>query len=160
MKQIAESVAKHEGVLKATRISDGWWRRFLERNPQLSLHSGDSTAGVRMDALNRETINNYFDLLQELNDEFGFDEHPDTIYNMDETGMPLDPRPLKVVAARGQKKVRYRSSGQKAQITVIGCGSATGQAIPPLIIVAAKQLNPLWMRDEVSGTRYAVSEVD
>ena len=34
---------------------------------------------------------------------------------------------------------------------VIGCGSATGQAIPPFIILAAKQLNPLCMRDEDSG---------
>ena len=77
---------------------------------------------------------------------------------MDETGVPLEPRPPKVIARRGQKKVRYRTSGTKAQITVIGCGSATGQIIPPFIIFAAKQVNPLWTRDEVSGSRFAVSD--
>ena len=41
---------------------------------------------------------------------------------------------------------------------MIGCGSATGQAIPPFIIFAAKQLSPLWMKDEVPGSRYAVSD--
>ena len=59
-------------------------------------------------------------------DEFGFDQHTERIYNMDETGVPLEPRPPKVVAFKGQKKVRitatvtvrYRTSGQKAQITV------------------------------------------
>lgn len=55
-------------------------------------------------------------------------------------------------------EVRYRCSGQKSQITVIGCGSAMGQTIPPFVIYAAKQLNPLWMKDEVPGTRYAVSD--
>ena len=85
----------------------------------------------------------YFDLLREVYDEYEFDSHPECIYNMDETGVPLEPHPPKVIAKRGQKKVRYRTSGQKAQTTVIGCGSATGQIIPPFIIYAAKQLNPL-----------------
>ena len=75
---------------------------------------------------------------------------------MNETGVPLEPRPPKVIGKRGQKKIRYRTFGQKAQITVIGCGSATGQIISPFIIYAAKQLNPLWIRDEVGGSRYAV----
>ncbi len=45
--------------------------------------------------------------------------------------MPLNPKPPKVVA---KKKVRYRTSGQKSQITVLASGSATGQVIPPFII--------------------------
>ena len=156
---IAESVAKSKGMLSAgSRISTGWWTRFLERNPVLSLRRGDSTAGVRMDAINAETLQQYFGLLQEVYDKHDFEHHPERIYNMDETGVPLDPRPSKVLAARGQKKVCYRSSGNKSQITVIGCGSASGQVLPPFIIFAAKQLNELWMRDEVVGSRYAVSD--
>jgi len=87
-----------------------------------------------------------------------FADHPEAIYNMDETGMPLEPRPPKVVAQKGQKKVRYQTSGQKQQITVIGCGSTVGQVIPLFIIFAAKQLNYLWMNNEVPGFRFAVSE--
>ena len=64
-------------------------------------------------------------------DEFGFDDHPERIYNTDETGVPLQPRPPKIVAAKGQKKIHFRTSGQKSQITVIVCGSATGQVLPP-----------------------------
>ena len=129
----------------------------MKRHPNLSLHSGDSTAGVRMDALSKKNLESYFELLKSVYDKYDFYGHPEAIYNMDETGVPLEPRPPKVVARRGQKKVRYRTSGTKAQITVIGCGSATGQVLPPFIIFAAKQLNPLWMSDEVSGSRYAVS---
>ena len=43
-------------------------------------------------------------------------------------------------------------------LTILGCGSATGQIIPPFIIFAAKQVNPLWTANEVSGSRYAVRD--
>ena len=56
------------------------------------------------------------------------------------------------------KKVRYASSGKKNQITIVACGSATGQPTPPFVIFYAKQLNPLWTRDEVGGTRYGLSK--
>lgn len=61
----------------------------------------------------------------------GFDDHPEAIYNMDETGMPLESHPPKIVDEKGQKKVRYQTSGQKQQITIIGCGSVTEHVIPP-----------------------------
>ena len=158
VKCIAEAVAKEKGALKADRISDGWWRRFLSRNPSVSLRSGDATAHVRMEAVNVENITAYFDLLKEVYDELNLNDHPECIYNMDETGMPLEPRPPKIVAKKGAKKIRYRTSGQKAQITVIGCGNAVGQAQPPFTIYAAKQLNELWTRDSIAGSRYAVSD--
>ena len=77
---------------------------------------------------------------------------------MDETGMPLCPRPPKVVARKGQKKVRYQTLGQKSQVTILACGSATGQIIPPFMIFAVKQISPLWTPDKVSGSRFAVSD--
>ena len=158
VKCIVEQHVKGKGTLRSPRISDGWWQKFMKRNPSLSLRRGDATAGIRLDAVNTENIRSYFDLLRNVYDEFGFDNHPEAIYNMDETGVPLQPCPPKIVAMKGQKKVRYQTSGQKSQITVAACGSATGQAIPPFIIFAAKQLNPLWTRNEVSGCRYGVSD--
>ena len=154
-------VEKKEDVsLRSDNITHGWWQKFLKRNPSLSLRAGDSTAGVRMDAVNAENIANYFDQLRSLFDEYDFDNHPEAIYNLDETGVPLEPRPPKVISQKGKKKIRYRTSGQKQQITVIGCGSATGQCLPPFIIFAAKQLNHLWTTNEVIGSRYAVSDKD
>ena len=158
--RIVEGVAKQKGVLRGEQISHGWWQRFLDRNLSLSLRSGDSTAGVRIDAVNEENMRIYFNLLKEVYDELDFAGDPERIFNMDETGMPLEPRPPKVVAHKGVKKVPYRCSGQMSQITVmiIGCASATGHVIPPFIIFAAKQLNSAWMKDEVAGSRYAVSD--
>ena len=69
------------------------------------------------------------------------ENYPEQIYNMDESGIPLDPRPPKVAARKGQKKVRYASSRRKNQITIVACGNATGQPIPPFVIFDVKQLN-------------------
>ena len=91
-----------------------------------------------MDAVNAESMKAYFDLLGQLYDEHGFESHLECVYNMDETGVTLEPHPSKVVTRKGQKKIRHCTSGQKVQITVIGCGSAVGQILPPLIIYAAK----------------------
>jgi len=88
-------------------ISNGWWFKFKKRNHFLGLRSGDSTAGVRMNAVNEENVNHYFDRLQEIFDLNNFAAHPEAIYNMDETGMPLEPHPPKVVTKKGHKKVRY-----------------------------------------------------
>ena len=49
-------------------------------------------------------MRNYFNLLKEVYDELDFTGHPERIFNMDETGVPLDPRPHKVVAHKGVKK--------------------------------------------------------
>ena len=61
-------------------------------------------AGVRIDAIN-ENMTKYFDLLEVYN-ELDFKEHPERIYNMDETGMPLDPRPPKVQLTEKGAQVR------------------------------------------------------
>ena len=157
VKVITQRVATEKGVLRSARISDGWWWRFLQQHPQLSLRSGDSTAYVRMNAMNEENLTIYFDLLNTVLTDNDLKVHPEQIYNMDETGLPLNPRPPKVVAIRGQKKVRYQSSGLKSQITVLGCSSGTGQVIPPFVIFDANNLNQLWTRGEVSGSRYGLS---
>ena len=56
------------------------------------------------------------------------------IYSVDESGMPLDHQYPRVVARKGKKKVRYCTSGNKSQITIVGCVNAIGQAMPPFII--------------------------
>jgi len=105
-----------------------------------------------MSAVNEENVNHYFNLLQEIFELSNFAAHPEAIYNMDKTGMPLEPRPPKVLTKRGQKKVRCQTSRKKEQIIVIGYGNATGQAF------ATKQVKYLWTKNEVNGSRFAVSD--
>ena len=158
VKGIVEKVAVSKGLLCTDRISNGWWKNFKLRHPNLSLRMGNATGHVRMNATTAENLTNYLDLLEQVLDENGLKDYPERIYNMDESGVPLDPKPQKVIAARGVRKIRYRCSGDKTQITVLGCCSTTGQAMPPFVVFAAKQLNHMWTNGEVPGTRYGLSD--
>ena len=80
----------------------------MERNPGMSLRMGDATVGYRIDAINEDSMCKHFDLLEEVYKELDFKDHPEMIYNIDKTGMPLDPQSLL------RKKVHYRCSSQKS----------------------------------------------
>ena len=41
---------------------------------------------------------------------------------------------------------------------MVACASAVGQALPPMVIFDAKNLNHAWTRDEVPGTCYGLSD--
>ena len=127
------------------------------RNPSLSLRRGDFTAGVRMDAVNFEKINEYFDLLKEVSQEYGFLSIQKQYTIWTKRVCLWNPVLPKLSPREGKRKLDTRRQAKKQQITVIGCGSATGHVIPPFIVFAAKNLNHLWMKNEVPGTCFAVS---
>jgi len=83
------------------RISDGWFRRFLERQPQLRLCKGDCTAFVQLSAMNNnEALDSYYRELKSILDSYNLHDKPENIYNVDETGMPLDHRASHILAKK------------------------------------------------------------
>ena len=56
------------------------------------------------------------------------------------------------------KKFQVRTTGDKSQVTVMGCVSAVGQVDTALhIIFDAASLNADWTDSEVLGTMYGLS---
>jgi len=96
--------------------------------------SGRFHSYVRMDAISQESISRYFDLLESTLNEHQLENYPGQIYNMDGTG---GSQTTKHNSKIWTKKVNYRQSGKKEQITVIGCGNAIGQSIPPMVTRSA-----------------------
>jgi len=96
-------------------------------------------------------MQNYFNQLKGSFSEGDFRNHPEAIdiqlrWNWCTPGA----MPTKICSSKGTKMVYYQTSSQKEQITVVGCVSGTGQYLPPFIIFAAKKLNHLWCRNEVT----------
>ena len=54
--------------------------------------------------------------------------------------------------------MRSRSTGQKGQVTIVACGSAVRQIIPPVVIFNGKKLCHAWTANEVTGTSYGLSD--
>ena len=88
---------------KKTAVSPGWWASFVVRHPKLTLRTPATLSLARANATDRVVIDNYFDELERALDENRLIDRPCQIFNMDETGMPFDPQPLKVVTWRGHK---------------------------------------------------------
>ena len=81
---------------------------------------------VRM--TNRTVLEKFFELLKTVLEQYDLLDTPAQKYNCDESGMPLEHKTPKLIAIRGTKKVRQRSSGNKTQLSVLGCVSAAIQA--------------------------------
>ena len=83
------------------KLTNGWYYRFMGRQEHLALRKGDPTANVRMDCLSKKVMEDYFEKLKKNLEENNLMNSPAQIYNVDESGMPLDHQPPKVVALKG-----------------------------------------------------------
>lgn len=90
----------------------GWWLRFKQRWPKLALRKDDALAQPRANAVSEANIRQYYGLEKTLK-EHGMFNSPSRVYNMDESGMPLDHKPPKVIVPKGTKKVHCHTSGNK-----------------------------------------------
>ncbi len=70
--------------------------------------------------------------------ENGLTNKPAQIFNCDESGMPLAPKPPKVISKRGEKNPSYVTGDTKAQISILACVNAAGGWIPPMVIMDRK----------------------
>lgn len=71
---------------------------------------------------------------------------------MDESGMSLNPNTPKLVAERAMTN----GSGNKSQVTVVGCCNAASVCMPPMVIWDHKTLAPEITTGEVPGTIYGL----
>ena len=122
-------------------VSLGWWTAFRRRHPHLAMRTAESVSYARSIRTRPEVICRYFDLLEKTLIENELLHQPCNIYNMDETGMPLDPIAPKVLVKKGIKHPVSATTGDKSQITVVSCCNATSYAIPPMVIFDKKVLS-------------------
>ena len=153
---IVQQVINLKGITK--RVSQGWWQKFSLRHKEVSLRSAVPLSMIRAKAMDVDSINRYFDVLEHALKDNNLYNKPSFIFNCDETGMPLNPKSFKVIAKRGAKNVNTISGNTKGQITVLACTSASGVALPPMVIFDRKTLNPDFTTGEVPGTIYGLSD--
>ena len=99
---IVECVLASRGVVK--HVTSGWWAAFIARNPMLVLRTPATLSTARAGASDRSKVDIYFDELESTLDDNKLIDKPCQIFNMDETGMPLDPKPLNIVTWKDHKK--------------------------------------------------------
>src|SRR6218665_1782751 len=124
---------------------------------KVSLRQPESTAAVRHQCMNPLKVAKYFYALQGVIKDL----QPHQIWNMDETGLQLDLKAKKIVAAKGSRYLHMRTSGNREMITIIGCVNAAGKALPPHIILkgkTTKALNGFQTQDAPEGAMWTPSD--
>lgn len=76
-----------------------------------------------------------------------------SIYNVDDKGTRLCWHTQQVVLARKRaKRVHNIAPKHGEYVTIVACGNALGQAIPPVILFKGEILKPEWLENLPSGS--------
>ena len=128
-----------------------WISSFMRRN---GLVKRTSTNIKRSrSSVSEGDVREYF---ENLPDEDCFD--PANVYNYDETNLTDDPGSKKVLAARGTRRVENVTEHSKTSISLMVCGNAKGDILPPYIVYRAKNLYKGWTEGAPNGTMFACTK--
>lgn len=121
------------------------WLIAFKRRHGLSTKKPQSLEYCRKKATDPFLINEYFQLLKETLDKLKLHNKPNSIWNLDETSLCMDPSRLKVVGAKGKPCSRIIAGSGKENVTVLAGASAAGQKAPPLIIYKGNNVWSSWI---------------
>ena len=80
-----------------------WLTSFIKKN-DLSLKEPTKLSQLRYNATkNLFVVYHYFDLLEKTISNLGLENKPEVIWNCNESGLPHEPKILKIVSANDQK---------------------------------------------------------
>ena len=129
------------------RPSESWYRGFMGRYPELKRKQALLLSKQRA-GITRENLNEWFTDLRKYLETTGNEdilEEPSRIFNADETGFPLAPRPGRVIASTKQPHVYQFGSSSKQQITVLVAASASAHYISPLVVFPGTNFRQTFM---------------
>lgn len=123
------------------KAGKSWLHGFMRRNPDITIRVPEATSIARAAAFNRPNIKYFFDELERALIKSGVTG--DRIYNLDETGFNTVQRVPRVISPTGQKQVGQITSRERGDtVTCTAIVSATGVALPPVIIMPRKKNVP------------------
>lgn len=126
----------HPFSTKNESAGKDWLKSFLKRHLELSFRCQTGTSFARAKGFNKESVDEFFNILEMLMDEFKFP--PNRLYNIDETGMP------QVLSHKGKRQIGALISAERGSLIIcVMCMSAGGTFVPPLIIYPRKRSHPL-----------------
>jgi hypothetical protein len=108
---------------------------FMKKNTNLSLRKPEGLSRVRAEGLNKGEVAAYFNLLSTVLEEYDLLDKPHNVYNMDESGFPLNNCPQKIVSAKGKWEAVSLTNVERGEnVTVV----AAGTYVPPMIVLSVQ----------------------
>ena len=80
-------------------------------------------------------------------------DKPERIYNVDGKGCRLSlHRQSYVLTKTGSRRVHYRGKEHGENVTIVSCGNALGNVIPPMILFKGKRMEQEWADNLPTGS--------
>ncbi|CAG2252971.1 unnamed protein product [Mytilus edulis] len=134
-----------------------WFEGFIKRWPELRVVKPRSLEILRAKCGSVANVEKYFASLKEVVLKYNLQDKPHLIFNVDEKGITLNHKPPTVVSG-----IKCTTSavthGRSSTTTILGCGSASGFAVPPYFVFEGKRMNNEWMNGATPGAVGAVSD--
>ena len=124
-----------------------WVRLFIKRH-NLTKRISDNVKAARAE-VTRDIIKSYFSHLEKW-----VIVPPECIYNFDETNVTDDPGAKTVICRRGRNRVERKVNHSKTSISVMFCGSAAGEFIPPMVVYKSEHCYENWTIGGCNNTVY------
>ena len=139
-------------------ISRKWLQRFQNRHPTIKSIYARHMENARFDGATFETIRRWFDAVAAQFLEHTYERH--NIWNIDESGFGVgESQNTRILIPINTKQKHKRVLGKQEWVTDIECINAAGEALPPMLIFKAQNLNSGWLPPETpSDWHFGVSE--
>jgi len=131
---VSLSLSVPDSWSKHSSAGEDWFSGFMRRHrSEVSVRTPEATSLSRASSFNRVNVSLFFDKLESLCSRYNFG--PQSIYNVDETGLTTVQNPCKVVAPKGVKQIGSITSAERGTLVTLCCAvNALGHAIPPMFI--------------------------
>lgn len=150
---------KHKFNKKVGMAGQDWFHRFMERNKELTIRKPEGLSRARIDGMKREKVAEFFKTLETVVDKTNLRGRPECVYNVDETGIPLNNRPPNIIAQKGAKDVVSVTNVERGEnVTVLACMNATGQYIPPFVLFKGVRKRDDFLVGMPAGTEIVMTE--
>jgi hypothetical protein len=157
LRKLAFQFAERNGIHHRFNKDNGiagwdWLYSFLRRFPGLVKKKPQGLSIDRAMAMKRKDIKDYLNLLLDVLMKNNLLDKPGHMYNTDETGFQMNPRPNTVIAEKGSPTYQM-TCGEKETVSVMACCNAEGCFMPPACILKGKNKKPEWEDSLPNGSK-------
>ena len=130
-----------------------WAGSFLRRHKsELAARTCQNIKRARA-CVSAKEVSAYFNNLEQTVKD-GEEIPPSNLFNYDETNLSDNPGVKKCIFKRGTKYAERIKDNTKASISIVYCGSATGDLLPCYVVYKSEHLWSTWTEGAPPGTRF------